>query len=162
MFYLITGLLGAALVAADQWSKAWALRVLEPVGTMPAICGIIDYTFLPNGNNGAAWGIFAGKQTLLVLVTGAMMLAILAAMLFYRRRLSRPEFVALTLVLAGGIGNLIDRVGQGYVVDFIQFSFWKTFPIFNVADICVTTGVALLVLCILFANDKKEKSREAA
>lgn len=162
MFYLITGLLGAALVAADQWSKAWALRVLEPVGTMPAIYGIIDYTFLPNGNNGAAWGIFAGKQTLLILVTGAMMLAILAAMIFYRSRLSRPEFVALVLVLAGGIGNLIDRVGQGYVVDFIRFSFWKTFPIFNVADICVTTGVVLLVLCILFANDKKEKSREAA
>lgn len=157
MFYVITVLVGALLVAADQWSKIWAIKILQPIGTMPAIRGVIDFTFLPKGNNGAAWGILAGKQVLLIIVTGAMMLAILAAMIFYRSRLSRPEFIALTLVLAGGIGNLIDRVGQGYVVDFIQFSFWKKFPIFNVADICVTIGVALLVLCILFFDDKKEK-----
>ena len=67
--------------------------------------------------------------------------------------------LALTLVVSGGIGNLIDRVAQSYVVDFIRFAFWDRFPTFNVADISITVGVALLVIYILFIDGKKEKKR---
>ena len=62
-------------------------------------------------------------------------------------------------MIAGALGNVIDRFFLGYVVDFIRFAFWNRFPTFNVADIAITVGVALLVIYILFIDGKKEKQR---
>ena len=142
MFQIISVVIGFLLLGLDQWSKQWAITHLEGVGTVPVLPGLFDFDFLPNGNDGAAWGMLSGKQTLLIAATAA--------------------FFSLILVVSGGIGNLIDRMAQGYVVDFIRFAFWDRFPTFNVADIAITVGVALLLIYILFIEGKKEKKRGTA
>lgn len=157
MFQIITVIAGILLIAADQLSKAWAVSVLQPIGSIEAIPGLLNFTFLPNGNNGAAWNILAGKQTLLIALTALLLLALLY-LLVARKITNRLGFFSLVIIMAGGIGNLIDRISQHYVVDFIQFAFWKSFPIFNIADICVTVGVALFCIYILFFEGKEEKS----
>lgn len=158
MFYIISGLIGVLLVAADQLSKVWAVRFLEPVGTMPAVPGLFNFTFLENGNTGGAWGIFSGRQGMLILLSAVLMLVILY-LIISKKITNHMAVVSLVLVLAGGIGNLIDRLRQGFVVDFIQFDFWKSFPIFNVADICVTIGIILFCVYILFIDGKEKKEK---
>ena len=106
--------------------------------------------------------MLSGRQTLLIIATGVMLLAILVYMAAKRRKLANMAFLSLALVASGGIGNLIDRIAQGYVVDFIRFAFWERFPTFNVADIAITVGVAMLVIYILFVDGKKEKNRGTA
>lgn len=157
MFQIITVLAGVLLVAADQLTKRWAVQVLQPVGSMDAVPGVFQYTFLPNGNDGAAWGMFSGKQTFLIAIT-VIMLGILLYMLIAKKVKGRLAFCSLVLIIAGGVGNLIDRISQHYVVDFIQLVFWKNFPIFNLADCCVCIGVILLCIYILFFDRKKKES----
>ena len=160
MFYWISGIIGALLIAADQLSKYWAVHVLQPVGTLPAVPGIFNFTFLENGNSGGAWGIFSGKQGFLVLFSVILMIVILY-LIIAKKVTNRMAVLSLILILAGGIGNLIDRLMQGFVVDFIQFDFWQSFPIFNVADICVTVGIILFCIYILFIEGKDKKKETA-
>lgn len=157
MFKIISVVIGFLLLGLDQWSKQWAITHLEGAGTVPALPGLFNFDFLPNGNDGAAWGMLSGKQTLLIAATAVMLLAIIIYMVAKRKKMANMAFLSLILVVSGGVGNLIDRVVQGYVVDFIRFAFWNRFPTFNVADITITVGVALLVIYILFIDGKKEK-----
>ena len=160
MFQVISVIVGILLIVGDQVTKVWAVNVLQPVGTMECIPGLINFYFLPNGNSGAAWGLFAGKQTLLIIVTVVMLVGILIYMLAGKVK-NHLAFFSLVMIVAGGIGNLIDRAIQHYVVDFIQFSFWKSFPIFNVADICVTVGVAIFCIYIFFFEGKESKMEKS-
>ena len=87
------------------------------------------------------------------------------AVLLYMARAKKMLVVSLTLILAGGIGNMIDRIANGYVVDFIQFAFWQSFPVFNVADSYVTIGGIMLLVYYIFIDktlfaDKKKKNDE--
>ena len=102
------------------------------------------------------------KQTLLIAATAMMLLAIIVYLAVKHKTIANMAFFSLILVVSGGIGNLIDRMAQGYVVDFIRFAFWDRFPTFNVADIAITVGVALLLIYILFIEGKKEKKRGTA
>lgn len=104
--------------------------------------------------------MLSGKQTLLIAATAVMLLAIIIYMVAKRKKMANMAFLSLILVVSGGVGNLIDRVAQGYVVDFIRFAFWNRFPTFNVADIAITVGVALLVIYILFIDGKRRSSVE--
>ena len=122
----------AALVGIDQLIKLWAVQVLEPVGALPLIPHVVELRFVLN--QGMAFSLLSGKQLFLVLSTSA----------------------ALILVLGGGIGNLIDRVLNGEVVDYINLLFMR-FAVFNFADICVCVGVALWVLVILLEETREEK-----
>ena len=162
MFQIFSVVLGLLLLGLDQWSKQWAILHLAGAGAVPVIPGLINFDFLPNGNDGAAWGMLSGRQTLLIIATGVMLLAILVYMAAKRGKLANMAFLSLALVASGGIGNLIDRIAQGYVVDFVRFAFWERFPAFNVADIAITVGVAMLVIYILFVEGKKEKNRGTA
>ena len=146
----------AALIAVDQIIKQWAAAVLAPVGNMPLIPHVIELRFCLN--EGAAFSLFSGKQGLLIAVT-SVALAGVAWYLFFRcrGRARRWERIAMILVLAGGLGNLIDRVANRCVVDYLNFLF-ISYPIFNFADICVCVGMAVFVLCILF----EEKDGSAA
>lgn len=162
MFQIISVVIGFLLLGLDQWSKQWAITHLEGVGTIPALPGLFDFDFLPNGNDGAAWGMLSGKQTLLIAATAVMLLAIIVYLAVKHKTIANMAFFSLILVVSGGIGNLIDRMAQGYVVDFIRFAFWDRFPTFNVADISITVGVALLLIYILFIEGKKEKKRGTA
>ena len=146
----------AVLVAADQLAKLWAVRVLQYVVSLPFIPGILEFRFTLN--DGAAFSMLGGKQTFLILFT-SLALLILTVYLVFRMPASRLEYAAWTLVLAGGIGNLIDRVANGAVVDFWNVLFMN-FAIFNFADVLVTVGVCLLILYLLQV-ELRERRRKA-
>ena len=143
----------AVLVGADQLIKLWAVQVLEPVGAMPLIPHVVELRFVLNP--GMAFSLLSGKQLFLIAATGAALLLV-AYWLFFRSRGRKLQQAALILVLGGGIGNLIDRVLNGEVVDYINLLFMR-FAVFNFADICVCVVVALWVLVILLEETHEEK-----
>ena len=136
------------LILLDQGTKFWALASLKPIHNMTLVEGFMDLTFVEN--RGVAFGMFSGQRWFILLLTG-----IIAAGLiwFYKAMPKKKEYfplrVSLVMVLSGAIGNIIDRLFRGYVVDFFEFTFFE-WPVFNVADIYVVVGVILLALMILF------------
>ena len=137
--------LSALLLLADWFSKRWAETVLAAVETMPLLEGIVSLRYAEN--TGAAFSALSGSTVLLTVFS----LAVCAVILFYLIR--HPELgalskLSLSMVFAGGVGNLIDRITRGYVVDFFELQFIE-FAIFNVADICITVGAALLFIALL-------------
>ena len=140
----LLSLLGAAvLVVLDQLIKHWATAALLPVGSMDVLPGVVELRYCLN--DGMAFSMLAGKQGLLIGMTSVMLLAVL--IMLFVRKMPLTERAAWTLVLGGGVGNLIDRVLNGVVVDYINVLFMR-FAIFNFADICVCVGVGLWVLVI--------------
>ncbi|MGN0707148.1 MAG: signal peptidase II [Faecalibacterium sp.] len=144
-YYVINVLLIAVLVGIDQVIKLWAVNVLEPVGAMPLIPHVVELNFVLNP--GMAFSLLSGKQTFLILATSIAMLVMLYWLLF-RCQNDRLQQAAFVLIIGGGIGNLIDRVLNGVVVDYINLLFMD-FAVFNFADICVCVGVGLWILDIL-------------
>lgn len=150
------------LVAADQLVKNWAVEVLQPVGSMDFIhfgdFKIFDLTYLEN--RGAIFGTMAGQRWFLV---GFTSLVIVAGIVFMFATLKRSRLlnIAVGLFIAGGIGNLIDRIRFGYVVDMFEVKLFD-FAIFNVADICVTVAFILLMIYGIFIEPKTEKVRQEA
>ncbi len=150
------------LVVADQLVKNWAIDVLQPVGSMDFIhfgnLKIFDLTYLEN--RGAIFGSMAGQRWFLV---GFTSLVIIAGIVFMFATLKRSRFlsVAVGLFVAGGIGNLIDRIRLGYVVDMFEVKLFN-FAIFNIADICVTVAFVLLVIYGIFIDPKIEKAKQGA
>ena len=131
-------------LALDQLSKYLVDSSMELGQTIPLIKGLFDLTYVRN--DGAAWNILSGKQTLLIVVTGAVMLTIIAYVIVNRKKISLLEKLSLGMIVGGGIGNLIGRASVGYVIDFLNI---QIIPVFNVADIGVTVGCILLILTIL-------------
>ena len=152
----------AVLVIADQIVKYWAVESLQPVGSMDFIhigdFKLVDLTYLEN--RGAIFGSMAGQRWFLVGFTAIVIAAGFAAMFW---ALKRSKFLSFSIMLfvAGGIGNLIDRIRFGYVVDMFEFKFVH-FAIFNVADICVTFAFIFVIIYMLFIEPKKEKSKKIA
>lgn len=145
-FWLVT----IAVLLLDQGTKYWILNYLEVWESIPLLPGWLQLTLVQNP--GAAFGLFANWTGLFVLVTLA---AVLLALILYRRILTLDwQFqLALALGLGGAVGNLIDRVRFGHVVDFIDLLFW---PVFNVADMAIIAGVVLLgykILCLPNENE---------
>ena len=106
----------------------------------------IDFTLVHN--TGAAFGIGSQSTWLFIIIASVIVIGIIF-WLCISKNLKPGLVIALSLLAAGGIGNVVDRVIFGYVVDFIEFNFIE-FPVFNVADICVTVGVILLFIQVLF------------
>ena len=154
-FVVFNLLAAAALIGIDQAIKLWATNVLQPVGAMPLIPHVVELRFVLNP--GMAFSLLSGKQLFLILATSAALLLV-AYLLFFRSRGRYLQQAALLLILAGGIGNLIDRVLNGYVVDFFATTFMN-FAVFNVADCFVCVGAALFVIAVLRQelNAKKEQ-----
>ena len=146
----------AALVGIDQLIKLWAVQVLQPVGAMPFIPHVVELRFVLNP--GMAFSLLSGKQLFLIIAT-SIALILVAYGLFFRSRGKLLQQIAFILVLAGGIGNLIDRVLNGEVVDYINPLFID-FAVFNFADILVCVGVALWVLVILLEEVEDKPSKE--
>ena len=139
-FVVFNLLAAAALIGIDQAIKLWATNVLQPIGAMPLIPHVVELRFVLNP--GMAFSLLSGKQLFLIIA-----LIFVAYGLFFRSRGRYLQQAALLLILAGGIGNLIDRVLNGEVVDYINLLFMQ-FAVFNFADICVCVGVGLWVLVI--------------
>ena len=157
MAFVVFNLLAvAALVGIDQAVKLWAVNVLQPVGAMPLIPHVVELRFVLN--QGMAFSLLSGKQLFLIIATSAALLAV-AYGLFFRSRGKYLQQAALLLILAGGIGNLIDRVLNGEVVDYINLLFMR-FAVFNFADICVCVGVVLWVL-VIFLDELHAENGQA-
>ena len=147
----------ALLVVADQLIKQWANAVLQPVGAITLLPGIVELRYYLN--DGMAFSMLAGKQTLLIVMTSIMLVCVLALLLL--RKMNPWERVSWMQILGGGVGNLIDRVLNGEVVDYINVLFMN-FAVFNFADICITTGVIMLMLWVVYDSIKKDKEEKAA
>ncbi len=143
----------AGACVLDALGKMWALAALTPQGGGAARidAGPLDFTLVHN--TGAAFGIGANATWVFVVVTVVIVAAALVWICAGKCR-SPLSVVALALLVGGGVGNFIDRVALGYVVDFIEFSFFD-FPVFNVADVCITTGVVLLLVWGFFFSGRE-------
>lgn len=142
-------LLSGALVAADQMVKRWAYHVLRPVGEIPLIRGLIGLRYAEN--TGAAFSAFSGATELLG-VFSLIVCAALAVWMIRRPGMPSAMMISLAAIMAGGVGNLIDRAALGYVIDLFEFQFVR-FAVFNVADICITLGSIGLFISILLGGD---------
>ena len=147
------------LIAADQLLKYWTVTHLMLGESAPFLPGFMQLTRLHN--YGAAWSSFSGKTVLLVTVTAVMLIAV--AYLLIRRIVRHPLGVtACLLILGGGLGNMIDRVLHGYVVDMFDLLLFN-YPVFNLADCFVVVGAILGAIYYLWFYDKYDakKKKEA-
>ena len=146
MLQVITVVSIAVLVALDQLIKLLVIEYLEPVGSLPLIDGFLCLKYAEN--TGAAFGSFSEHTNALSIFTFVVILFGVVALLSKKLKFG-VEYVCITLIIAGGIGNLIDRVCRGFVVDYIEPLFID-FAIFNFADILVTCSAVVLVVWTLY------------
>lgn len=158
--FLIWLAFAGALVAADQITKAFAVKYLQDSPKDNFIPFLFNLVYTEN--KGAAWGMFADQRWIFISVS-FVAVALISFALFVWAKERALLCVSLTLILAGGVGNMIDRLSLGYVVDFIQFAFFTSFPIFNGADSFVTVGGTMMICYILFTKDnvftRKDKNK---
>ena len=139
-----------ACVALDQGVKLWTVANLELYESAPLIPGLVELLYVQN--TGGGFSILREHTWLLTIVTAALMAVI--AVILWKKIFPHPRAMwTLTAVRGGGLGNLIDRVRLGYVVDMFNFQF-MTWPVFNVADILVVCGVIGFAAYYLLLDDK--------
>ena len=147
----------AALISIDQMSKYYAYTILKPIGSLTVIEGIFNFTYVEN--QGAAFGLFQGARWFFVIIT----VVIMCGIIYYYRKLPKEKAYnkarfALILIISGALGNFIDRFRNGYVVDFFHASFID-FPVFNIADSYVVTGVFFVFILYLFVYKEDKLQR---
>ena len=155
-----TALLIAVIVVwviLDQVTKSLVAGQELDVTFFGPVAGLFDFRLVHN--TGGAWGIFSGNPAALGMFSIVVCVLLVAYYVWQRNQVNTLQAIGIALIVAGGIGNVIDRFMQGYVVDFIEFSFID-FPVFNVADIGVTCGFVLLFLglAIAWRNEPEEVS----
>ncbi|MBQ8603696.1 MAG: signal peptidase II [Oscillospiraceae bacterium] len=143
----------AVLVCIDQWSKYLATRYLIGNGTVVVIPHLLGLRYVEN--TGAAFSMLSNSTDFLIVVT-AIALAVMAYMFWVKNYGDTFEKICFTLIIAGGIGNLIDRVLNGFVVDYFEFLFMD-FAVFNVADVYVCTGIALYAVYTVYTEYYRKK-----
>lgn len=144
--------IGVALAAIDQVIKFFVNANLKEVGSVSVIDNLLSFTYVEN--NGVAFGSFAGNRWIFVVLTTALIAAILIYM-FKKKPQSKLFYASVALIVGGGIGNFIDRVLYGYVIDYISLSFFP--PVCNFADYCITVGTVLLMIYVLFFTSTGKK-----
>lgn len=156
-----------AAVLIDQWTKQLALTHLMGKGAYSLINGVLELQFF--SNTGIAWSMLDG-QTIFILFTGVIFLVLILFVIFKLPEASKFHILYILggILTGGALGNMIDRIRLGYVVDFISFVLIH-FPIFNVADMCIVCSVIVLGALFLFyykeedlsfLNFKQKKFRE--
>lgn len=141
--YCLLGVLGITVL--DQAIKALVVAQVALQARIPLIPGLLTLTHIRNF--GAAYNLLSGFSLFLILVPGLMMAGGLVYLALRGDRLAPMVRISMTMVIGGGLGNLIDRIRIGYVVDFLDI---RIIPVFNVADMFITAGCLLLVLYLLF------------
>ena len=157
MQFLWYALFAVGIVAVDQWTKFLVLEHIPLYGHVDAIPGLFHLTYVRN--TGAAFSAFSGMQWLFALIFVALTVAILYE--YFKKPLpfTTAERWLIAAIYGGGVGNMIDRLRFGYVVDMIEVDFMN-FAVFNVADCFITCGSILLMLHLIFFNKalwKEEK-----
>lgn len=152
MWYILAIVLG---VAADQALKLWVVSHLALYESAPLLPGVVELLYVQN--TGGGFSILTGHTWLLTAVTVVLMLGIGA--LLAKRTFSHPLAMwMLTLILSGGLGNLVDRVRLGHVVDMFHLQFME-YPVFNIADILVVVGAFGFAAYYLLLDGKLQKKR---
>lgn len=153
-FIGVTLFVTLAVLILDQFTKAYIVKTMSVGDSYSVIPGFLNIT--SHRNTGAAWGILSGKMGFFFLVT----IIVLGLLTYFYVKEARGHFwsqMAISLLFAGALGNFIDRMKNGEVVDFIDtYIFGYDFPIFNVADSSLTVGVILILILLLF-DSKKNK-----
>ena len=151
---LIWIIISLAVVLLDQGTKLLVIHNIAPTDTISVLPRILNLVYVKN--TGAAFSILSGKTFFLSLIS----LAVCVGIVWYLIK-NRPEnklmLLSVSLVLGGAVGNLIDRMLRGSVVDFFEVIF-VDFPVFNVADIAITAGAVLLMIYVLFFDREKKSS----
>lgn len=156
--FFLSSALALFFYVLDQITKEIIVRTLPLFSREIIIPGFFNLTSVRN--RGAAWGLFAGKQWFLLIVSFAALLGII----FFFRKLTEylPErIIALGLLVSGIIGNCTDRLFRNEVVDFLEFHLGRFYwPSFNVADICITCGVLIYVLSSLIRPEPESEQKK--
>ena len=159
MTYILMAIFAALILVADQVTKYLTVENIRPLESVPFIPGVVRLTYVEN--EGAAFSMLQGQQWLFALIFVAF--AVFIVWEFSKKRLPFKPFErwCIVAVFAGGLGNMIDRLWKGHVVDMIATEFID-FPVFNVADCFITCGCILLIVHLAFFNkefwkeDKKQ------
>lgn len=158
VFAIISLVISAALVVADQLIKLLVTTQLAPIGSVTVIPGLLNFTYTQNF--GAAFSMLSGQTWFFIAATGVVTLALIAALFLYKKH-NWVSYTSCTMIIAGGIGNLIDRIfNEGsYVTDYIHIPF---FPgIFNFADILVVAGTIGIIIFAIFCMGRDKKKGTA-
>ena len=149
MQFLWYALFALGIVAVDQWTKVLVVQQIPLFSRVEAIPGLFHLTYVQN--TGAAFSAFRGAQWLFALIFVVLTAAILYE--YFKKPLpfTKAERWMIAAIYGGGVGNMIDRVRFGYVVDMIEVDFMK-FAVFNVADCFITCGCILLMAHLVFFN----------
>lgn len=148
-------LLGILIIVADQATKYLSFQYLMDKKPIVLIENLLELHFVKN--YGAAFGILQNQRFFFIAITSIVLVGMSVYMIRNRNKLTQVANLAMGFLLGGALGNLIDRIRLGYVVDFIKVDLRiYDFPVFNIADIFIVLGTGLLIYVILF--DKYEKS----
>lgn len=136
MFYIVSG----AVFLLDMLIKRSVISFIAPIHSIPVIKGMLHLTYVEN--TGVAFGLMRNQRPFLILV-GIIVCALI--IIFYKKSVNKEVMlrIALALILGGSFGNLFDRIFYGHVIDYIDF---RVFPVFNLADISINIGIALILL----------------
>jgi signal peptidase II len=152
VFFALWLVLAAAVTIADQAVKLRILHNYTPGTIFGGIPGVADFLYVKN--TGAAFSIFSGNTALLGIVSVAFCIAV--AVFSIVKKPTQPMLcLALTLLFSGALGNAIDRIAYGFVVDFIALK-WFNFPVFNIADMAIVGGAIAIILYVLFFDKDKK------
>lgn len=159
--FILEFILFGIILSADLISKEYlsAFLLTQPNHSYPFINGFMDLVFVKNF--GASFGILTGKSAFLIAFVTIALILIALLWVFYARNKSWAIKLSLVFFLAGGIGNLVDRIMLGYVRDFLHFQFFE-FPVFNIADSFVVVGSIILIIALIvdIAVEYKNKARK--
>lgn len=158
--YILAVLCGVLVLVSDQITKYFIINNFEIGGTADFLPGLVDIIYI--NNKGGAWGILQGYTWALLSITAVLMI-ICFTLLIKLGKNNKIVFWAITLILFGGLGNMVDRIFRdGNVVDFLHFEFWPDFPIFNVADCAVVVGGSLLIFYFVYDSIKDARAKKSA
>lgn len=147
--------IGLVIVVVDQIIKYFISAYLQPVGTIDVIDNLFKLTYVEN--RGVAFGMFSDMRWIFVALTSIMLIAIIFFM-FKKNPEGKLFYISAGLIIGGGIGNLIDRIFYGYVIDYLSLSFFS--PVCNFADYCITAGTVVLIVYVLFFSDLAGSSKK--
>lgn len=142
-----------AAIFLDQITKWLAVLFLKEIDTLPLIKNVLHLTYLEN--TGAAFGILKNNRWIFLVVSAVAIVALLFYLAKFRPK-NKWLLVGLSFIVGGGIGNMIDRLLLGYVIDFIDFRLIN-FAVFNVADAFVCIGAVLVIIYVFFFSENESK-----
>ena len=151
--YGLHAVLAAAIILLDQLTKAVIVRTVPYYGSLPVIPGFLDLTHIRN--SGAILGLFGQmKQPWMTVILLVLNAAALGLVIYYFSKTAQRERLvrlALALIAGGALGNIVDRLARGYVIDFVDMHAGRFhWPTYNVADACITIGAVLLIAGVIF------------